>query len=66
MSPALRPVRAVMDDTVEEVWFEVIAAARIGSCVTLVSAGAPQVAAIGAGTGISLASFRRFCAAAAR
>jgi len=39
---------------------EVIAAARIGSCVTSVSAASPQVAAIGAGTGISLASLRRF------
>jgi hypothetical protein len=52
--------RLFLPDTVEEVWFEVIAATRIGSCVTWMSAGAPQVAAIGAGIGISLASLRRF------
>jgi hypothetical protein len=46
--------------------FEVIAAVRIGGATTAVSAASPQVAAIGAGTGISLASLRRFWAVAAR
>jgi hypothetical protein len=44
-------------DTVEEVWFGVIATAVT---VTSVSAGASQVAAVSAGIGISLASLRRF------
>ena len=46
--------------------FEVIAAVRIGGATTPVSAASPQVAAIGAGAGISLASLRRFWAVAAR
>src|SRR5215467_7735073 len=53
-------------DTVEEVWFDVIAAARIGVTASPMSAAAPQVAAIGGGTGISLASLRRFWVVAAR
>jgi CheY-like chemotaxis protein len=56
----------VWGDTVEEVWFEVIAAVRIGGATTPVSAASPQVAAIGAGTGISMASLRRFWVVAAR
>jgi hypothetical protein len=41
-------------DTVEEIWFEVIAAVRIGVATTVVSAVSPQVVAIGASTGIQL------------
>jgi hypothetical protein len=43
--------------------FEVIAAVRIGGATTAVSAASTQVAAIGAGSGISLASLRRFYSA---
>ena len=53
-------------DTVEEVWFEVIAAGGSGVAASPVSAASPQVAAIGDGIGISLASLRRFWAVAAR
>src|ERR1044071_6362987 len=59
----LCPVSA---DIVEEVEFEVVAAKRVGGRGP---AGGPvslQVATIGAGTGSSLASLRRFWAVAAR
>ena len=55
-----------MPDTVEEVWFEVIAAGGSGVAASPVSAASPQVAAIGDGTGSSMASLRRFWAVAAR
>ena len=55
-----------MPDTVEEAWFEVIAARDRGVAASPVSAASPQVAAIGDGLGISLASLRRFWAVAAR
>src|SRR6266576_1395745 len=53
-------------DSVEEVGFGVIAVA--GSAVTLatVTGASPQIAEVGAGTGISIASLRRFWAVAAR
>jgi hypothetical protein len=43
-------------DTVEEVWFEVITAVGWGVAASPVSAASAQVAAIGDGIGISLAS----------
>ena len=57
---------AAVSDIVEEVWFEVIAAGRIGVRALLASVASPQVAAIGDGIGISLASLRRFWVVAAR
>src|SRR5436190_24138446 len=53
-------------DSVEEVGSGVIAVA--GSAVTLatVTGASPQIAEVGAGTGISIASLRRFWAVAAR
>src|SRR5947208_3289233 len=61
--PGEGPLRG---DSVEEVWFEVIAAARIGGGSLAGERLYRQVAASGAGTGISLASLRRFWAVAAR
>ena len=49
-----------MPDTVEEVWFEVITAVGSGVAASPVRAASSQVAAIGDGIGISLASLRRF------
>jgi hypothetical protein len=53
-------------DTVEEVGFEVIGASRLPRRGTPVIGASPQVAEVGVGTGISLASLRRFWAVAAR
>jgi hypothetical protein len=43
--------RLLSPDTVEEVWFKVIAGGAESIAATPVSAASPQVAAIGAGTG---------------
>jgi hypothetical protein len=60
------PQRPLWGDSVEEVYFEVLR--RRGSAVAMmfVSGAPPQVTEGGVGTGISLASLRRFCAVAAR
>ena len=53
-------------DSVEEVCFEVLRRRESAVAIMFVSATSLQVAAIDAGTGISLASLRRFWAVAAR
>src|SRR5207248_4561497 len=58
--------RRVLPDSVEEVCFEVLRRRESAVAIMFVSATSLQVAAIDAGTGISLASLRRFWAVAAR
>src|SRR5881392_2470487 len=66
INPVSDPYGWLADDSVEEVCFEVLR--RRGSAVAtmFVSGASPQVAEVGVGIGISMATFRRFWAVAAR